>query len=317
MGMRNNIFYYILRSARPRQWLKSFAVFAPLVFSGWLFTEDKLLLSLYAFVLLSALSSGMYLINDVIDRSLDQKHPFKRFRPIASGELNPRVALFTAFVLITSAVLISFNFSPAFRVAVLAFLALQMSYSLFLKQVILIDVMAIAASFTIRVYAGAFIIGAHVNVWFLLAVISASLFLAIGKRRSELTILQGHGEAGQHRATLSHYPETLLDILTAMFATATWLTYALFTFNFPSPQPHERIASFLFEILPSTIEQSKWLMISVPFVIYGVMRYLYIIYEKHEGESPERIILNDKPLLITALLGFFAILIILYGLNPQ
>lgn len=307
------LLYYLLKSARPRQWVKNFAVFAPLIFSGWLFTFSKFNLSIWAFLIFCTLSSSVYLINDLIDRPQDRLHPFKRHRPIASGKLDPRIALTIAIIGIFSAVLVSLQFKLAFFVAAAAFVALQLSYSLFIKQIILLDVIAIAASFVIRVYAGAFIISAHVNVWFLLAVVSTSLFLAIAKRRSELTLLRGQLATGQHRETLSHYPETLLDILTGMFATASWITYALFTFNYPSPRPNERLSNFLFDYLPATIEQSKWLMVSIPFVLYGVMRYLYIIYEKKEGESPERVVLSDQPLLATAVLWFISIIIVLYG----
>ncbi len=309
------IFYYLLKSFRPRQWLKNLAVFAALLFSGWLFDAHKLQLSVWAFVIFSMLSSGVYLINDLVDRPLDRLHPFKKDRPIASGKLPPVVAAVASAVLIMAAVLLSFSLRPSFMVAVIAFLLLQIAYSFFLKQVILIDVMTIAASFTLRVYAGAFIIGAHVNVWFLLTIVSVALFLAIGKRRSELTILQG--QSGQHRATLYHYPESLLDILTSMFATATWLTYALFTFNYPSPQPYQTLQVLIAQLLPRSIEQSKWLMVSVPFVIYGVMRYLYIVYEKKEGESPERVILSDKPLLVTVVLYILSVLIVLYGVSAR
>lgn len=307
------LLYYLLKSARPRQWTKNFSVFAPLLFSGWLFTFEKVTLAIWAFFLFCLLSSSVYFINDLIDRPQDRLHPFKKLRPIASGKLDPRLALTIAVGTIFLVLIWSFQFKLAFSVAVAAFIVLQLSYSLFIKEIILLDVMAIAASFVIRVYAGAFIISAHINVWFLLAVVSTSLFLAIAKRRSELTLLRGQEVAGQHRITLSHYPETLLQSLTTMFATASWITYALFTFNYPTPRPNERLSNFLSDYLPSTLEQSKWLMISIPFVLYGVMRYLYIVYEKKEGESPERVVLSDTPLLATGVLWFLSILVVLYG----
>lgn len=318
MDWQHNLAINLLKTARPRQWLKSMAVFAALVFSGWLFIPEKFTLAFYAFIIMSMLSSGLYFINDLVDKVQDQAHPFKRLRPIAAGTLDPQLALTVALLLIGTSIFWSFSFKPAFSAAVLAFAFIQISYSLFLKQIILLDVMTIAASFIIRVYAGTFIIGApSINVWFLLAVISTALFLAIGKRRSELTILKGQ-PAGLHRATLSHYPETLLDIFTAMFATTTWLTYALFAFNFPTLHLKPEYAALLYPYLPAAIEHAeKLLMISVPFVIYGVMRYLYLIYEKKEGESPERILLSDAPLLATVVLWALVILVVLYGLNPH
>lgn len=285
------------------------------MFVGWLFEYDRFLAAVYAFLVLCCLSSAVYIINDLIDRPRDRLHPFKRLRPIAAGQLNPQTAAFAALLLIFIGSIITWQFQASFVVAIAAFLMLQISYSLFLKKVILLDVMAIAASFIIRVYAGAFIIGAHINVWFLLAVLSLALFLAIGKRRSELTILQGQEFASKHRATLGHYPTSLLDTLTTMFATAAWLTYGLFTFNFPQLPPSEQFRTFLFSYLPATVEQSKWLMATIPLVIYGVMRYLYIIYEKKEGESPERILLSDKPLLTTVMIWGISVLLILYVIN--
>lgn len=310
-----SLYINLFKTARPRQWLKNFAVAAPLLFSGNFFIWREFLLVLWAFIIFSALSSAIYIINDIVDRDKDLQHPFKRNRPIASGALNPIVAFAFACLLVTFGVAASLQFRPAFQVAIGVFLVLQVTYSLLLKRLMLLDVMTIAASFVVRVYAGAFIIGAHVNVWFLLAVISLSLFLAIGKRRSELTIMQNQERASQTRATLLHYPETLLDILTTMFATAAWLTYALFTFNFPTPRITEVVAIFFADYLPSTLEQAKWLMLTVPFVIYGVMRYLYVVYEKKEGESPERILLSDLPMLITVVLWGIAVLGILYGFN--
>jgi 4-hydroxybenzoate polyprenyltransferase len=180
-------------------------------------------------------------------------------------------------------------------------------YTGFLKKVAIVDVIVIAFGYLIRVYAGAFVISAHMDVWFLLTVISASLFLAVGKRRGEMTLMQSRGSGVTTRETLKHYTEKLLDIYTAMFATATWITYSLFTFNHPRIVPDGRALSFI-SILPKTLISEKWMMITIPFVVYGIMRYLQLIYEKNEGESPERVILSDKPLIITA--GMWVVMII-------
>jgi 4-hydroxybenzoate polyprenyltransferase len=204
---------------------------------------------------------------------------------------------------------ISYTISPALFLAVLAYLFLQLFYSSYLKTTILLDVMAIAAGFVLRIYAGVWVIDAHLNVWFLLTVTSFALFLAIGKRRSELTLLQA--QASKHRETLLHYPENLLDILTSMFANSTWLAYALFTFLQPPIIARHRL-SILFDNFSLPFSQAKYLMATVPLVIYGVMRYLYIIYEKKEGESPERVLLRDKPLLITVIIWIIMVVFILY-----
>ena len=156
----------------------------------------------------------------------------------------------------------------------------------------------------------------HMDVWFLLTVISASLFLAVGKRRSELTLLKAAGDAGQVRATLKHYTESLLDIYTGMFATATWLTYALFSFNHPPITPRGRVLTIMAD-LPLTLISSKLMMITTPFVIYGVMRYLQLVYEKNEGESPERVILSDKPVLITGLIWGALVIGLIYYIGAN
>lgn len=202
--------------------------------------------------------------------------------------------------------------SSSFFIAILLYILLQLFYSTYLKATILLDVMAIAAGFVLRIYAGVWVIDAHLNVWFLLAVTSFALFLAIGKRRSELTLMQA--QASRHRETLLHYPENLLDILTGMFANSTWLSYALFTFLQPTISARPRIA-LIFDNFSLPFGQAKYLMATIPVVIYGVMRYLYIIYEKKEGESPERVLLTDQPLLITVVLWLVMVIGIIYYLG--
>jgi len=207
---------------------------------------------------------------------------------------------------------LAYQISTTFFIAILAYLFLQFAYSAYLKSVILLDVMTIAAGFVLRIYAGVWAIDAHLNVWFLLTVTSFALFLAIGKRRSELTLLEG--QAAKHRETLLHYPESLLDILTSMFANSTWLAYAIFTFFQPTIAAKSKFAGILNNFTLS-VGQAKYLMITVPIVIYGVMRYLYIIYEKKQGESPERVLLTDRPLLISVLLWLTMVIGLIYYLG--
>ncbi|MBI2018274.1 decaprenyl-phosphate phosphoribosyltransferase [Candidatus Daviesbacteria bacterium] len=302
----------IIKSTRPRQWIKNFAVFAAVIFSGTLFDQNALTTSIIAFVLFCAFSSATYLLNDVFDIDRDKLHPFKRKRPIASGLVPVPLATSLALFTIIVALPLSYKLSPAFFFASLAYLILQLFYSVILKQIILIDVLVIAAGFVLRVYGGVWAIDAHLNVWFLLSVTSFALFLAIGKRRSELTLMQG--QAPSHRETLLHYPENLLDILTSMFATAAWLTYAFFAFLQPPIQTTKLVSNLLGGLaLPFT--EAKFLMVTIPVVIYAVMRYLYIIYEKKEGESPERVLLSDKPLLTTVVLWLFLVIGINYYLG--
>lgn len=302
----------LIKVLRPRQWIKNFAVFAGLIFSGSLLNSNDVYISIAAFLLFCGFSSATYILNDLFDIERDQLHPFKKKRPIASGVIHPYLAATLAFILLSILLPLAYRLSPSFFLAAVMYLVLQLWYSAYLKQVILIDIMVIAAGFVLRIYAGVWAINAHVNVWFLLSVISFALFLAIGKRRSELTLMKAH--AAKHRETLSHYPETLLDILTAMFANSTWLTYAFFTFLQPPIIAHRALINFFGEFeIPFT--EAKYLMATVPVVIYGVMRYLYIIYEKKEAESPERVIINDKPLLFTVTLWAVLVIGIIYYLG--
>ena len=304
--------FSLLKAVRPRQWIKNCALLGGLLFSGQLNSPLALNNALYAFLIFCAVSSATYLLNDVFVVERYKLHPFKSKRPIASGKIPIWFATILALLIIIVVLPLSYTLSPAFFFAVIMYLILQLLYSSYLKSVILLDVMTIAAGFVLRVYAGIWAIDAHLNVWFLLTVISFSLFLAIGKRRSELTLMQSH--ASKTRETLLHYPENLLDILTAMFANATWLAYAFFTFLQPPIYARPRLIGLFSELnLPFT--QAKYLMATIPIVIYAVMRYLYIIYEKKEGESPERVLLTDKPLLFTVILYTLTTIAIIYFLG--
>jgi len=306
------LFWGIAKTARPRQWIKNFAVFAALIFSGTLFDPTNQLKIFAAFLLFCIFSSATYFLNDVFDIERDKLHPFKRKRPIASSLVPTPLAITLALLLIIIFLPLAYTLSPGFFFAALTYLIIQIFYSAYLKQVILIDVLVIAAGFVLRVYGGVWAIDVHLNVWFLLCVTSFALFLAIGKRRSERTLMES--QAFHHRETLLHYPESLLDILTSMFANSTWLTYAFFAFLQPPIQVKHVVSTFFsgFEI-PFT--EAKYLMVTVPVVLYAVMRYLYIIYEKKEGESPERIILTDKPLLITVITWLVMVVGIIYFLG--
>lgn len=306
--------FWIFISARPRQWLKNLALFAPLVFEGSFFEGDKFWITVFGFFIFSLLTSGIYLINDIIDLKKDQAHPFKSHRPIASGKVDPFVALLSALLLLGFSLFLSRDLSPFFLGAITTYMFLQIAYSIFLRSLILLDVMAIASGFLLRVYAGAVLIDAHVTIWFILTVASLALFLAIGKRRSERTLLLGSKAHDlTTREILHHYPENLLDSLTVMFATACWFSYTMFTFLQPPPSAGPQVLVLFGDYLPRTFLASKWLMATVPFVIYGVMRYLYVIYEKKEGESPEKVLLSDIPLLSVVVFWGLLVFVVIYG----
>lgn len=312
------IFIALLKSARPRQWLKNLALYAALVFSGLFFLNPDGSLPYFvivtaAFVVFCLLTSSLYLINDILDYEADRRHPFKRKRPIAAGELPKEVAWVAAGFGLTMAIVLSFFFTFFFQLLLLGYLLLQILYTFKLKHLPILDVVSIATGFLIRVYAGAVVVNLHMSVWFLLTVISASMFLAVGKRQSERTLLAHHTtpDIGKTRKILTRYSQRLLDQYTGMFANATWLTYALFAFQNEISRPDPRFDA-LYTLLPRTLHSQKLLMLSLPFVILGVMRYLQLVYESNQGESPERVLLQDKPLLITALGFGITVMVVLY-----
>ena len=306
----------IIKSARPRQWLKNLALFAAIVFSGQLFITSSFFLVVRAFFIFSILTSSVYLFNDVVDAPLDQKHPYKRRRPIASGKLPIPLALFLAVVGFFVSLVLAQTITFFFFLSCLGYLVLHILYTLWIKHIPILDLLAIATGFIIRIYAGALVIDAHMSVWFLFTVISLSLFLAVGKRQSERTLLLGRGEKlDRHRGTLIGYSQRLLDVYTSMFANTTWITYALFTYWYPQSMPSRpRVVGILSE-LPHTFTAQKWLMATVPVVIYGVMRYLQLIYEHNEGESPDKVLLSDRPLLVAVVFWGLMVIAVVYGIS--
>jgi 4-hydroxybenzoate polyprenyltransferase len=310
----------ILKTLRPRQWLKNLTIFAGLIFTQRIFIPGTTLfdwLSIYitilAFIMFCLAASAIYIFNDIVDAPKDRLHPFKRKRPIAAGKLSPQLAVFFGLTILIISLVYSFLLSPRFFFAVAAYVLLQLAYMFYLKHIIILDVLAIAAGFILRIYAGIWVIGTHLSIWFLLCIVSFALFIAVGKRRAEATLLSGVDEThdvARVRATLGHYPEALLHSYTTMFATATWVTYSLFAFLQPTITPNSFFRQFFYNLSPRS--DTKWLMGTIPFVIFGVMRYLYLIYERKEGESPERVFLSDRPLLFAVTIWGILVMLILY-----
>ena len=302
-----NKIYHLIRAMRPRQWIKNLFIFAPLIFSGELFNTEYLNKSFLAFFYFCAVASSIYILNDIIDLEKDRKHPIKKNRPIASGKISVNLATVFSLILLIIFVPSSFVFvGTYFGVILSTYIVLQILYNLKLKDLIIIDALTITIGFILRVYAGALAISISVSSWLILAVIGLSLLLSFGKRRAERTLLEAQGiSKEQTRKILRHYPDNLLDSMISMSATFAIITYSLFAFQASPTQ----IGEFSY-LLPVTLASAKWLMLTIPIVIYGVARYLYVIYEKKEGESPDRILLKDKPLFFTALIwGFFVILL--------
>lgn len=310
--------YNTLRLLRPRQWVKNFALFAAVTFTGELFNFNAVFPVILGFFVFCAASSASYIINDIIDVKNDRMHPFKRFRPLANEDINSTFAGALAVLLIIFALGLAAFITPTFFLFTIVYLLLQVFYSTILKTITVIDILAIASGYILRVLAGEFASGFHISVWLLLTTISISLFLAIGKRRSELTLVSQNKEANiaATRKTLSHYSERLLDVYASIFATSTFISYSLFTFLENPKGINFSFGEILLpDILPSFF-QRKWLMLTIIPVVYGLMRYLQDIYEKHEGESPEKVLFSDKPLLATVTIWTLMVIVIIYFVSP-
>jgi decaprenyl-phosphate phosphoribosyltransferase len=295
----------IFRLLRPRQWIKNFAIFAALLFSGQLFDLDHFGNVSLGFIIFCAISSGIYVINDLFDIEKDRLHPFKRFRPLPNNDVSIPLAIAIAITLSLGSLIASYFISPGFFAIALVYFLINIAYSAVLKHIEIVDILTLAGGYILRVFAGEVVSGFHISAWLFLTVISLSLFLAIGKRRSELTLLSHHKTAEAliktTRRTLSHYNEKMLDVYLSIFATSTFISYTLFTF-LVNPAGLQFATDLIPADILGTILQRKWLMITIIPVVYGLMRYLQKIYEKDEGESPERVLFSDRPLLASVMI---------------
>jgi 4-hydroxybenzoate polyprenyltransferase len=284
------------------------ALFAALIFSGQLFVELQFAKVVWAFIAFSLATSAAYIFNDVHDAEADRKHPIKKNRPIASGKLPVPIALSAAFAFALMSLYLASGLNFLFFFLVLVYLVLQIAYSLILKNMAIIDILIIAAGFIIRIYAGAFVINAHLSVWFLLCVISVALFLASGKRRAELNLIKETSLLT--RKSLVKYRRELLNSYVTMFGSAAWMSWALFSF-FESPRATVPVWLFLAE-LSRTTTVNKLLMVTIPIVIFGIMRYEALIFEGR-SEAPEKLFLTDKSLITSIFLYGVIVVWIFYG----
>jgi 4-hydroxybenzoate polyprenyltransferase len=264
---------------RPEQWLKNGFVLAPIVFSGLIGDPDAWLRSLLAAAAFCAASSASYLVNDVIDREADRAHPEKCTRPIAAGEVSVAAALAFAGFLVVVALAIALWLGGWFPVVLVSYVVLVLLYSALLKRAVFLDVLVVAAGFVLRVVGGAVAINVPVSRWILVVTYLLALYLALGKRRTELAML-GDG-AGHHRAVLGHYTLPMVDSAISVVLGATVLAYALYS------------------VAPDTVAKvgSEGLLATVPIVLYGLFRYLYLLHRHELGGSPTRALLTDRPLL--------------------
>jgi 4-hydroxybenzoate polyprenyltransferase len=285
----------LVLSLRPGQWTKNLIVFAALLFSGRLIVLDSVVRSIEAFIIFCALSGVVYLINDVADRDADRQHPLKKSRPIASGALSVTAALSTAAGLGAIALIWAFSLRTSFGVLAAAYLALQAMYSGPLKHIVIIDVLTIAIGFVLRAAAGAAVISVAFSEWLLIMTILLALFLALSKRRHELVLLAASAKG--HRRILEEYSPYLLDQMISVVTASTLVAYAIYTV---SP---ETIAKF----------HTNKLGLTLPFPLYGIFRYLYLVHQKEGGGSPSEMLLNDRPLLLCVALWAATVAIIIYG----
>jgi len=300
--MKSNKFFIYLRAIRVNQWLKNLVVFTAIIFSGKLFQIDLFSKSCYAFFTFCLLSSTSYVLNDIIDYPYDRKHAVKKYRPIASGEMSLQEATFIVFILTLTSLIIALFFSISFFFLSLTFILLHFFYSLYLKKFSAIDIFTISLSFMIRTFAGEVATGYHIPIWLTLTIFFISLFMASVKRHAELV---AHGK--ETRESLYLYKEHYLDFLTNTFATTTIIAYSTYTYVEKPPQVTTIFSSQITNLFPG-FEARKWMMITIPLVVYGIARYAQLLYEKYEGERPEKVITTDIPLIVT--IGAWGMIII-------
>jgi len=285
----------LARSLRPVQWVKNFFVLAPLVFAGQLEERIALARGLAMFAAFCLASSAVYLVNDIRDREADRRHPLKRHRPIASGALPAPVATAAAVVLLAAAAVLVYPLGAAASTVLGLYAALNFLYSAGLKHVVILDVMIVALGFVLRVLAGGFAVRVAVSSWLLLCTIFLALFLAFSKRRHELVLLSENA-SGQRRV-LDDYSPAFLDQMINVVTAASVVSYALYA------------------VAPETTARfhSEWLVYTVPLVLFGIFRYLYLIYQAPEQRNPTEAILTDGPFLANLVLWGLAVLWIVYG----
>lgn len=292
--MQRQTWFLIFKTMRPRQWSKNLILFAALIFSQSLFYPTMLRDSITAFIIFCLLSGSVYILNDLIDLQQDRTHPQKSKRPLASGKLKPLTAAIFGIISTVISLIGAFWLNMNFAWIALGYFILQIAYSTLLKHIVILDVLTVSTGFVLRAIAGGEVIEVPISSWLLICTILLALFLALGKRRHELLLLEEN--AAHHRKILYEYSPNLLDQMISVATASTVITYALYTMS------AETIEKFHTDNLKYTI----------PFVLYGIFRYLYLIHQKSEGGSPEKTLLNDKPLIFNIILYLITIGLFLY-----
>ncbi|MGD9092253.1 MAG: decaprenyl-phosphate phosphoribosyltransferase [Anaerolineales bacterium] len=285
----------LVRAMRPRQWVKNSVIFAGLVFDRQLTPGNwsAILRTSLGFIIFCLLSGIVYIINDIVDVEADRQHPDKKNRPIASGELPRPVAIAAVIVLILIIFPVSYLLSPTFLLVALTYFLLNLAYSKWLKHIPILDVFAIALGFVLRVAAGVTLVHvARFSPWLYVVTTLGALYIGFGKRRAELALLAGN--ANSHRRVLDGYTIPILDQYITIVSATTIVAYSLYTFSAPN------------------LPDNHIMMLTIPFVLYGIFRYLYLIQVKHSGGAPEDVFLSDRPLQVSIILWGISILLIFY-----
>ncbi|TYQ16789.1 UNVERIFIED_CONTAM: 4-hydroxybenzoate polyprenyltransferase [Acetivibrio alkalicellulosi] len=279
-----------IRLVRPKQWIKNLFVFAALIFSKHVFDWEYLSKVALAFLFFCMVSACVYILNDVVDVNKDRAHPKKRTRPIAAGIIKKREAIILLIVLLPLVLTASFLLNVYLGIVILLYFLNNLLYSLIIKHLVILDVMSIALGFLLRVIGGALVIRVYISPWILLCTLLLSLFLGFSKRRNELVVLKD--DVGSHRRILEEYSLEFIDNMLSIVTASTVMAYSLYTF--------------------SSNGENYYMMLTIPFVLYGIFRYQYIIYKKNEGGSPEETVLSDIPLIINIFLWICTSIVIIY-----
>jgi 4-hydroxybenzoate polyprenyltransferase len=289
----------LLVTMRPKQWTKNGLVFIGFIFTlnqGWtLFSStmyDWLARTLAAFVLFCAISSAVYMLNDVMDIEKDKLHPIKRNRPLPAGRLKPYQAIVAMLVLLAVTIPASFLLAPIFGLIIVSYFVLMLAYSLWLKNIVLIDIFVLAGGFVLRAVGGAVVINVAISPWLFVVTLLGALFIGFGKRRHELILL--NSDAANHRQILKEYTPELLEEIITIVISSTLMAYSLYTFS------------------AENLPKNHAMMLTIPFALYGAFRYLYLIHLRNEGGSPEEILLKDRPILVVIALWGLSAMVILY-----
>lgn len=284
----------LIKTMRLRQWTKNAFVFAGLVFDGKLLIPEYLLKTLLVTFCFCLASSSVYLLNDLVDIKKDREHPKKRLRPLPSGQLDPRIAATAAAGLASISLLTTFFLNPWVGAVIAIYLAQNVAYSFYLKNIVIIDAMVVAFGFLLRVIAGVLIVSVtNFSPWLYVTATVVALFMVFGKRRHEITLLSD--EAGKHRESLKGYNLAMLDQIIGMVTTFTLVSYTFYTF----------------ESKTAMVEDGRMLL-TVPFVFYGIVRYLYLIHVEKLGGAPDELILEDTHMLVNAILWAASVLLLIY-----